>query len=200
MDSSRSFPLASARVDEFSYLSVLLSVVIGLAVTEILKGFRGKMLSHAPVTRYWPTQVWAGTMLLVCTQTWWAMFGLRNRHDWKFDEFLVVFVQTVFLYLICGLVFPDIPGDRAIDLSEHYFARRKRFFALLLMATCVSILRDLTLNHAWPDRANLTFHIFYIVTSLIAIITPNERYHKALAVFMFAVFMRYIASLFERLQ
>ena len=28
-------------MDEFSYLSVLLSVILGLGVTQILKGFRG---------------------------------------------------------------------------------------------------------------------------------------------------------------
>jgi len=34
-------------MDEFSYLSVLLSVILGLAVTQILKGFRGLLLSRA---------------------------------------------------------------------------------------------------------------------------------------------------------
>jgi hypothetical protein len=34
------------RMDEFSYLSVLISVILGLAVTQILKGFRGILLSR----------------------------------------------------------------------------------------------------------------------------------------------------------
>src|SRR5215831_8785414 len=34
-------------MDEFGYLSVLLSVILGLAVTQILKGFRGLILSRA---------------------------------------------------------------------------------------------------------------------------------------------------------
>ena len=33
-------------MDEFSYLSVLVSVILGLAVTQILKGFRGILLSR----------------------------------------------------------------------------------------------------------------------------------------------------------
>ena len=36
-------------MDEFSYLSVLLSVILGLAVAQILKGFRGLLLSRARV-------------------------------------------------------------------------------------------------------------------------------------------------------
>ena len=187
-------------MDEFSYLSVLLSVVIGLALTEILKGFRGRMLSPAPVKRYWPTQLWAITLLLVCTQTWWAMFGLRARHDWAFDDFLVLLAQTILLYLICGIVFPDFDGDRPVDLREHYFAQRKRFFALLCAVVLMSIVRDVVLHHALPERHNLVFHCIYLVTAVIAIITPNEWYHKGLAAFICAVFVRYIVSLFDKLQ
>jgi hypothetical protein len=71
-------------MDEFSYLSVLLSVVLGLAVTQILKGFRGLVLSRAHVRLYWPVIGWAVLVLLVCFQNWWSMFGMRNRHGWTF--------------------------------------------------------------------------------------------------------------------
>ena len=46
-------------MDEFSYLSVLLSVILGLAVTQILKGFRGLLLSRARIRLYWPVIAWA---------------------------------------------------------------------------------------------------------------------------------------------
>jgi len=36
-------------MDEFSYLSVLISVILGLAVTQILKGFRGILLSRTRI-------------------------------------------------------------------------------------------------------------------------------------------------------
>jgi hypothetical protein len=45
-------------MDEFGYLSVLLSVILGLAVTQILKGFRGLILSRARIRVYWPVIVW----------------------------------------------------------------------------------------------------------------------------------------------
>ena len=36
-------------MDEFSYLSVLLSIILGLAVAQILTGFRGLLQSRATV-------------------------------------------------------------------------------------------------------------------------------------------------------
>ena len=52
-------------MDEFSYLSVLLSVILGLAVTQILQGFRGLLLSRARIKIYWPVIGWAFLLLLV---------------------------------------------------------------------------------------------------------------------------------------
>src|SRR5947207_15965835 len=49
-------------MDEFSYLSVLLSVILGLAVTQILKGFRGLLLSRARIRLYWPVIAWAALL------------------------------------------------------------------------------------------------------------------------------------------
>jgi hypothetical protein len=55
-------------MDEYSYLSVLLSVILGLAVTQILQGFRGLLLSRTRVQIYWPVIAWALLLLLICFQ------------------------------------------------------------------------------------------------------------------------------------
>ena len=187
-------------MDEFSYLSVLLSVVIGLAMTEILQGFRRRIVAAERVRSYWPVRLWSVTLLLVCAQTWWAMFGLRARHIWKFDEFLILLAQVVALYLVCGLVYPEFERNEEVDLRRHYFAQRKRFFALIVLLTLLSISRDLTINHSLPDARNLTFHIIYMVTAIVAILTANEWYHKALALFIAVAFVEYITTLFVKLQ
>lgn len=187
-------------MDEFSYLSVLLSVVLGLAVTQILQGFRARMLSHAHIRQYWPTKVWAAVLLLICTQTWWAMFGLRERHDWSFEQFTILLAQTVALYLLAGLVFPDMPREQAVDLREHYFAQRKRFFAIAVVAALISIERDVLLSHALPNRVNLAFHLFFIGAAVSGIVVAREWYHKALSLLMAAVFLLYVSLMFTKLQ
>src|ERR1700757_5035069 len=98
-------------MDEFSYLSVLLSVILGLAVTQILKGFRGILLSRTRIRVYWPVIAWAALILLICCQNWWSMFGLRSRHDWTFGQFAIVLLQTILIYMVAGLIFPDFFGD-----------------------------------------------------------------------------------------
>src|SRR6185437_274116 len=109
-----------ASMDAFSYLSVLISIILGLAVTQVLQGFRGLMLARSRVRLYWPALVWAVLVLVICVQAWWAMFGLSQRPAarWTFFDFGMVLLQTVPLYLMAGLVLPDIDIERGLDLRE----------------------------------------------------------------------------------
>src|ERR1700724_1082160 len=116
-------------MDEFSYLSVLLSVILGLAVAQILKGFRGLVVSRARIRIYWPVIAWAALLLLVCFQNWWSMFGMRLRHDWTFLQFSMVLLNTILIYMLAGLVFPDLFGEGVIDLKENFYAHRGWFFS-----------------------------------------------------------------------
>ena len=73
--------MGSGKLDSFSYLSVLLSIIIGLAVTQVLQGLRVLMLSRETARLYAPSLIWTALLLLIATQMWWSAFGLRRvRH------------------------------------------------------------------------------------------------------------------------
>jgi hypothetical protein len=187
-------------MDEFSYLSVLLSVILGLAVTQILKGFRGLVVSRSRIRVYWPVIIWAVLLLLICFQSWWAMFGLRNRHDWTFQQFAMVLLQTILTYMVAGLVFPDLFGEVTIDLKENFYAHRIWFFSLALALIISSIGKDIVLNGTLPNLPNFVFHVVFGGTLLVGALTKSERYHKSLAIFGIAFFVLYIALLFARIH
>lgn len=187
-------------MDAFSYLSVLLSIILGLAITQILKGVRGWALSRARVVVYWPSVVLAALLLLVAVQSWWAMFGMRAIRMWTFAMFAVVLLQTTLLYMLAALVLPDFFGEQAIDLRQHYYAQRKLFFGLFVLVLLVSIGKDLVLGGVWPAPMNLAFHLVFIVLMLIAALSARDWYHKLLALLGPLAFVAYVALLFERLR
>src|SRR5262249_13219770 len=129
-------------MDEFSYLSVLLSVILGLAVTQILQGFRGLLLSRKQVRVYWPVIGWGLLILLVCFQIWCARLGMRNRHDWSFEQFAMVLAQTILIYMVAGLVFPEFASEGTIDLKESFYAHRRWFFALGVSTVVLSVIKS----------------------------------------------------------
>lgn len=187
-------------MDEFSYLSVLLSIILGLAVTEVLQGFRRLLQSRARVRLYWPTLAWAVLLLVIYVQSWWAMFGLRAHQDWTFAGFAIVLLQTITLYMLASLVLPEFSGDEEVDLRAHYYAQHRWFFGFAAANGMVSLAKDLVLYGRLPEAANLAFHLVFLVGALIGAITRRESYHKTAVVFGAGGFALYIAFLFTRLR
>src|SRR5476649_2702355 len=92
---------------DFDYLSVLISIVLGLGITNLLTGFAALIRNRGRVRVYWPMPIWMITLFLIHIQTWWAMFGLRGVQSWSFGAFLVVLMQPVCLFIMTALIVPD---------------------------------------------------------------------------------------------
>jgi hypothetical protein len=185
-------------MDSFSYLSVLLSVIIGLAITQVLQGARALMLARESARLYAPSLIWAALVLLIAVQMWWSSFGLRDHQDWTFGLYGLILLQTALFYLAAGLVLPDLSPER-IDLEADYHRNRGWFFGLLAAAAIASVCKDVALEGSLPEPANLIFHVLLIASCAAAIPTANRRFHALLAPLSLAAFIGYIVLLFARL-
>jgi hypothetical protein len=186
-------------MESFDYLSVLLSIILGLAITQVLLGFRGLILARVRVKIYLPTLIWAGLALLIAIQAWWASFGLRTRGTWNFLAFFVIVLQTISVYMATAVVLPDMSRESAVDLRDHYFAHRGWFFGFLLAGVVFSAAKELALSDHLPRHLNGEFHIIFGLAAIVAALTRREWFHLFLAPAFALVFLLYIALLFARL-
>jgi len=186
-------------MDQFGYLSVLLSIIVGFSITQILLGFRGVVLSRVHVRMYWPTPVWAVLLLLINVQSWWAMFGMRSIQHWTFPAFGILLLQTIAQYMLAAIVFPDFAGREAIDLHDHYRQHKQWFFVLLILLLFVSLTKDLVIGGRLPGPLNLLVHASFIAMSVAAVFTAAETFHKLFALSGLAMFSAYIIALFTAL-
>lgn len=186
-------------MDAFSYLATLFSVILGLAVTQILTGLRALMLARARVIVYWPSLIWAGTMFLLITQDWWAMFGLETVKVWTFASYAVVLLMVTMIYLVSGLAVPDIEHKGTIDMRADYFAHARWFFLLLAACVPVSLAKDLVIAGQLTNTANLAFHFYFFAGALIAAFTKSRWFHAVFAPVSAAIFVVYVVMLFARL-
>ena len=186
-------------MDAFSYLSVLLSVILGLAIAQVLQGYRALALNRRRVTLYWPSLAWSGIILAMVAQHWWASFDLAGRADWSFAAFAAILIQTALIYMMAALVLPDIPADQPIDLKAHYYREQRVFFGVGAAAIGWSIVRELALEGRLPEPTNLAFHILFIAMSLTAMLSPREAVQKWLTAALAVFLTVYIALLFAQL-
>ena len=187
-------------MDEFSYLSVMIAIILGLALTQVLKGFRGLLHARERVVMFWPVPVWAGLVMVIAVQSWWAMFDLRSFQDWNFLAFAVVLLQTIVIYMLAALVLPDFVGERKLDLRKSYFQQSRWFYGLLVLALLVSMTKELVLYGHLPQGLNLVFHLVFMAGGVCMALTRREAFHKVYTLFSVALFTAYIAVLFAHLR
>lgn len=187
-------------MDAFSYLSVLLSIILGLAITQVLKGFRGLMQARARLRTYWPAVTWSILVLVIAVQSWWAMFGLRHHQDWTFYAFSVVLAQTIVVYLLAALVLPDFFGEEAVDLRAHYYGHHRWFFALLVLLIAISLGKDFVLDGHPTDALNFGFQLVFAALAAGSAITRQPRYHEAATAVGAIGICAYITLLFAHLR
>ncbi|HLZ73392.1 hypothetical protein [Phenylobacterium sp.] len=186
-------------MDAFSYLSVLLSIILGLAITQVLMGYRGLLLARGRVRFYAPAITWSALLLVIAAQNWWSSFGLARHRDWTFLQFSVVLLQMALLYMMAGLVLPDIPADAPVDLKAHYYRERRPFYLAFLLLLAVSVSKDFVLDGHLPAPENLAFHGVFATFSLLAALIRKPRFHEIVTPIGALVMAAYIALLFFRL-
>lgn len=186
-------------MDAFSYLSVLLSIILGLGMTQVLTAAGRVIRGRHRVRIYWPPLVWSGVLLLVFVQAWWAMFGLRLHTDWTFLTFVVVLAQTVTMYMMAAVVLPEEIGEDGVDLRVYYDEQRRWFFGFLLATLVVSVLKDVVVGGRLPNALNLAFHALLAAVCLAGLTSSRARVHQALAIGSALLFIVYISTLFARL-
>jgi len=187
-------------MDAFSYLSVLISIVLGLGVTHLLAGAAKLIRFRADVRLYVPSLVWIGLLFLLHVQIWWAVFELRGLSDWTFFSFLLVLAIPTLAYLLSALLIPDFDRETTVDLKASYFENRRWFFGLFTLIPLVSLIQEGVIRGSIQWGADPVFRLGFLVLGLVGFSTRHERTHQWLAPVGFVAFAGYIAFLFLRLN
>lgn len=187
-------------MDAFAHLSVLISIVLGLGITNLLMGFARIVQMRGRISIYWPVVVWALVLLLIHVQTWWSMFGLRNVETWTFLAFTLTLMQPILLFFLSALVLPDFDRDEALDLRANYYAQVRWFFGILLALLLTSLARTFTLEGRLPATPDLAFHAGFIAGVIPGLVVKNEIFHKISALVAAGAIFAYVAALFTVLR
>ena len=186
-------------MDAFSYLSVLLSIILGLAITQVLQGYRALLLARGRVHADPAPLIWSGLVLLFAAQAWWASFGLNARTNWDFLDFAVILIQMGLLYMLAALVLPDVPAEQPVDVATHFERHRRAFFIFLIAMLASSGAKDTVLEPRLPVPLNLAFHLMLAATAGAGIMLKGKKLQLVVALIALAGFVAYVALLFAHL-
>jgi len=130
-------------ISSFEYVTVLISIVLGLGITQILTGVARLIQKRDKLIIYWPHSLWILFILFLHVQEWWVMYELKGMMQWRLPVFLFIMLYPITLFVMAKLILPNRLRGKRIDLKKFYYKNFSTFFALLIFAAMLSVAYNL---------------------------------------------------------
>ncbi|MGH7521967.1 MAG: hypothetical protein ACREMI_11875 [Gemmatimonadales bacterium] len=165
----------------YQHVVVVMSIVLGLAVTQLLRGIAQLYRTRKRVRTYWLHWAWIVLLVVFSLLLWWTFWNYRSIQDWDFFRFVAYLSPTIVFYFLTAVAIPD-PSDAVSDLKEYYFANRVGFFGTFALYGVVAgftaiFVRGLPL----VDRSNI-LRLVMVLLMLLALRSTSERVHTAVLI------------------
>jgi|TARA_R100000049_G_C1942446_1_gene86808 hypothetical protein len=179
--------------EAFLYLAVLTSIILGLAIQQVLLGYRDLILTRSKTRLYGPVLVWSVIVLLIVAQNWWESFGLAGRNDWNFFAFGMILLQATIIYMIAAVTFPRSEAAESIDLRDHYYREKRAIYGLAVAYVVSSPLRALIVDGTILPPIDLGFHALFLIAFALLGWVDRPIVHRLLVPAILLAFVGYIA-------
>ena len=114
----------------FEYLSVLVSIVIALGISEVTVAW-GRVLQQKTATKvHWLHGFWSIFSLFLMIQFWWGFWRYRTVESWSLVSLVMALVVVITLTLCALMLVPRMRGDITFDSRSTYFDNAAKFFIL----------------------------------------------------------------------
>ncbi len=179
--------------DQFQYVMVLTSIIIGLGITNALLGLSSAIdrftESSRPLRLSWASGVWlAFTFLWMVLFWWWEFRLLEILKHWTLWNYFLIICYAVVLFLLVALLIPR-DWDKVEDLNEYFLAKRRWFYSVLVLGLMIDLM-DSYMKGGWTyvrGTGILTWgeNIAGILAAIIGFRSTNVRTHSMMAILFF---------------
>ncbi len=162
----------------FEYLSVFISIVIGLGVVRVLGGVAA-ILNQKEVRSYWVHTTWIAYFVVWLPYFWWFTFDWRTEAIWTLPVFLFVVFFAMLAYLCTVVLVPTHRSDLE-NLEAYFYRARPRFFALYTILMVADVIDTVLKPGNLADVGASYFPVMAIVIlgNLVGAVTENKRFHE----------------------
>ena len=171
-------------MSNFEFVFSLFSILLGLALAEVLGGFGKALQSRRKVHVGWLTPMLGAIVAFDITSFWVLAWNVRQQvTPFLFTLFCALIITSLY-YLVARLTFPDDPDDWS-DYDVYYFAHKRFVLGGVMACNVAAQAVQLALGHNPVDNLNdLSTAILFYLSFGAAISVRSKRANAAALAFI----------------
>ena len=165
----------------FEYVSVLISIILGMGIAQLITGVANIILRWDHVKVYWPHLVIILLVFVLHIQDWWATYELRSLSSWRLPTFLFIILYPVNLYFLARILFP-VRWSSDNDLKQFYFDNFRKIYLFMLILPLHAIIDNYFLGGYRFEDQIIQLVLLGILLVVVVSNKKDEWIHKSLAI------------------
>jgi hypothetical protein len=179
----------------FEYVTVLISIILGLGITQIVTGVADIIHQWEKMKLYWPHALWIWLVFIMHIHEWWNTYDLRQHQSWYLISFLFVILYPIILFVLARILFPFGNMEAETDFKVFYFSNYRKFFLIVIVLASLAIAQDLLMESLpWEDEI-----LKLIIVASLSVVAlkkwNNETLHKLIVLLLLSAFVGSLAVL-----
>ena len=173
----------------FEYVTVLISIILGLGITQIVTGIADIIHQWDKMKLYWPHALWILLVFVMHIHEWWYTYELKKHESWHLASFLFLNLYPILLFVLARILFPFGAMDTETDFKIFYFGNFRKFFLMVTLLVILSVALDVLLeDRPWMEQLP-KLAIAFVLSSIAIAKNKSELLHKAIVLILLAVFI-----------
>ena len=172
------------QISPFEYVSILVSIILGLGITQILSSFSDLLYNHKKVKFYLPHSIWVIFVLFLHIQDWFVTYQLKDKMIWELPELVFVLLYPIMLFMAAKMLIPTNNDEEKFDMKVFFLSQ----FSMIFCIIGISILLSILFNIFFLDKGflqQIPLMIFFLVIMFLFFKkTQHEVLHKILAILL----------------
>jgi hypothetical protein len=166
----------------------LISIIVGLGLTEMFGNLHRLIRNRARVRWDWLPLAWMATLFFLVLNYWWALY-LRldgSQQAQTAAEFGLILAAPLLLFLATASVLPNFEPDSDWDMRGHYASQRKVFILTFAIYQLTTFTTSLLLgNLTWSFLTIVRPVIFLLLVSMLFTSARRWDWAAVLAIMTF---------------
>lgn len=189
-------------MSDFEYIAVLLSIILGLGITQLLSGIARLVRDGRALAPAWWIMVIVAVLLVMHFQVWWASFEWRHIETWTFFSYVSFMILPMLLFLLAYLVLPADPQLDGKELVREFIAQRRSFYAIIALIPVASFFQQWMLGgpQAMVFDLDAGIRVLFMVFAIPGVLSRRVGVQAALALAFAVMAAIYISLLFVRMR